>query len=218
MPGAVRLRLICAAERLIAEGGSSVPMSSVIAAADVGNNSAVTYHFGGREGLIAAVFENRLDALEAFRAAHLAERGRQDVPADLHGVLGLLVWSLMVSPYADGSQHHARFMEKVRDRPELFGSVAGGRWPVTARAAEVLNDLVGAAVGAEHSPEAAALATRRRAAMASTLFALLSDAERNQTHLLPIGQRRAVAADIVAMLVGLVRAPVPVDQTVPGGR
>lgn len=96
----------------MAEGGSSVAMSAVIASAGVGNNSAVTYHFGGRDGLVQAILEHRLDGLEAYRVTLLAERGWDGVPHDLEAVLELMVWPLMVTPYEDGGMHHARFMEK----------------------------------------------------------------------------------------------------------
>ena len=57
---AVRDRLIDAAERLVAlhtdEGTSS---RAIIAAAGQRHNSAITYHFGDRRGLLDAVWERR---------------------------------------------------------------------------------------------------------------------------------------------------------------
>src|ERR1700722_18599040 len=61
-----RLRLIAAAEELFATRGLGVPNREIVAAAGQHNQSAVTYHFGSRGGLIDAV------------------RGRHETPVDQH--------------------------------------------------------------------------------------------------------------------------------------
>jgi AcrR family transcriptional regulator len=52
-----RLRLLAAAEQLLATGGLGVPNREIVAAAGQRNRSAITYHFASRAGLIAAVRE-----------------------------------------------------------------------------------------------------------------------------------------------------------------
>jgi AcrR family transcriptional regulator len=52
-----RLRLLAAAERLFATRGLGVPNREIVAAAGQHNQSAITYHFGSRPGLIDAVCE-----------------------------------------------------------------------------------------------------------------------------------------------------------------
>lgn len=200
----VRQRLLAAAERLMAEGGSSVAMSAVIAAAGVGNNSAVSYHFGGRDGLIETLLHHRLDGLEEYRVRLLADRGLSQVPDDLSEALDLMVWPLMVTPYEDGSNHHARFMEKVRDQRIVYEVLGTGNWPITARISQVLAEQL--PLCTEVSP---AVLRRRREGLASAMFALLSDAERHDRHRLPLPQRRDISRDLVAMLVGLITAPAP---------
>jgi AcrR family transcriptional regulator len=55
----VRERLIRAAESLFAERGlDAVSLREILAAAEVGNSSAVQYHFGDRSGLVRAVLAN----------------------------------------------------------------------------------------------------------------------------------------------------------------
>jgi AcrR family transcriptional regulator len=57
-PGETRLILVRAAEKLFARRGvDAVSLREISVAAGQHNNSAVTYHFGSREGLIDAVLE-----------------------------------------------------------------------------------------------------------------------------------------------------------------
>jgi AcrR family transcriptional regulator len=52
-----RLRLLAAAEELLATRGLEVPNREIVAAAGQHNRSAITYHFGSRVALIDAVCE-----------------------------------------------------------------------------------------------------------------------------------------------------------------
>jgi AcrR family transcriptional regulator len=56
-PAQGRLRLLAAAERLFATHGLAVANREIVAAAGQRNQSAITYHFGSRAGLIDAVCE-----------------------------------------------------------------------------------------------------------------------------------------------------------------
>lgn len=69
-----RTALLDAAEQLFAEHGiATVSDRKVATAAGNTNNSAVAYHFGGREGLLRALLERHLGALEEPRRRLLAE-------------------------------------------------------------------------------------------------------------------------------------------------
>jgi len=73
-----RTALILAAERLMAEhGGAEVSLRQIIEAANVRNMSAVQYHFGSREGLVAAVFDYRMGPINTRRLA-VVERLESD--------------------------------------------------------------------------------------------------------------------------------------------
>jgi len=83
-PDPSKLRLILCAERLFAERGiEAVSLREIAAAAGQGNNNAVQYHFGSRQGLVLALTGYRMAQLDAPRRKMLdaAERsGRlQDV-------------------------------------------------------------------------------------------------------------------------------------------
>ena len=78
---AVQDRLIDAAERLVAlhtdEGTSS---RAIIAAAAQRHNSAITYHFGDRRGLLDAVWERRSAVVHRRRLELIATWSGQDHP------------------------------------------------------------------------------------------------------------------------------------------
>lgn len=77
-------RLVLTAERLYAVHGlDGVPLRQIVAEADMGNKTAVQYHFGSKEGLIEAILVNRLDDLDRRRELLQAR-----VPVDdLRGVV-----------------------------------------------------------------------------------------------------------------------------------
>jgi AcrR family transcriptional regulator len=71
-PGATREAILDAAERLFArEGLAGVPTRALLREAGQRNESALHYHFGGRDGLLVALHERRLRQLEALRRPRL---------------------------------------------------------------------------------------------------------------------------------------------------
>jgi AcrR family transcriptional regulator len=192
----VRDLLIITAERLIGEGGASVSLREIAVAAGQRNNSAVAYHFGSRDGLIEAVVARRLEAMEAERLQMLAETEQSGRGDELHELVHVLVLPMFTTPYAEGSTHYARFLEKVRDHPAVTSApLADNRWPATrmisARLDRCLGDLP------------TALRHRRLNAMATAMFALVADVERRGE----LGQD-SIREEVIDMLVGLLTAPV----------
>ena len=114
-----RDRLILAAERLIAEQGVDVALRDVALAAGQRNNSAVHYHFGSRDGLLRAVLDRRNAAMEEERLALLAEHEVTGGEDGVSALLDILVRPILTVPYAEGSTHYARFLERVRSHPAL---------------------------------------------------------------------------------------------------
>jgi len=86
-------QIVRAAERLFARHGiEGVSLRQIGAAAGNGNNSAVQYHFGSKDQLIQAIFEDRLPRLHERRKLLIAERRPNDLrswvecqPAGGHG-------------------------------------------------------------------------------------------------------------------------------------
>lgn len=195
-----REELVLAAERLVGERGISVSLREVASAAGQRNNSAVAYHFGSKDDLVAAIVARRLGTIEAERAELLATDDADSAaasPADeVRRLVRLVVKPMAVTPYAEGSTHYARFLEKVRDHPAVVEMpLTGDRWPatraVTVRLDRALGDLP------------FAVRRQRLAAMTTVMFALLADAERRGEPGLA-----ATEAAVIDMLVGLLTAPV----------
>jgi TetR/AcrR family transcriptional regulator, regulator of cefoperazone and chloramphenicol sensitivity len=72
-PAEGRLRLLAAAEQLFATRGLGVPNREIVAAAGQHNQSAITYHFASRAGLIKAVCERHETPIAQHRQ-HLIAR------------------------------------------------------------------------------------------------------------------------------------------------
>jgi AcrR family transcriptional regulator len=71
-PADGRLRLLAAAERLFATRGLEVPNREIVATADQHNQSAITYHFASRAGLIDAVCERHETPIAQHRQQLIA--------------------------------------------------------------------------------------------------------------------------------------------------
>jgi AcrR family transcriptional regulator len=124
-PGEARLRLMAAAEELVATRGLDVPNRVIVAAAGQRNQSAIIYHFRSRAGLIDAIRERhetpiaqhrrhlivRLPGLTVRTTRHLVEAYIQPVTAEM----------LRCTP-----SHWARFSEMLLlDQPLRFTSDTG---------------------------------------------------------------------------------------------
>jgi AcrR family transcriptional regulator len=73
---ATRLQLLATAERLFAERGiAGVSLREIGAAAGQRNNSAIQYHFESKHGLVLAICEHRMLAMNERRLAMLALAG-----------------------------------------------------------------------------------------------------------------------------------------------
>jgi AcrR family transcriptional regulator len=191
----VRDLLLLTAERLIGEGGTSVSLREIAAEAGQRNNSAVAYHFGSRDGLIEAVVARRLEAMESERLRMIADNEQSGGGDDLRDLVRVLVLPMFTTPYAEGSTHYARFIEKVRDHPAVTGvPLTDDRRPAT----RIISGRLDRSLG--HLPTA--VRHRRLNAMATTMFALLADAERRGE----LGQD-SIREEVIDLLVGLLTAP-----------
>ncbi|MDV6209022.1 TetR family transcriptional regulator [Rhodococcus erythropolis] len=106
--------MIAVAERMFAEHGiHEVSMRDVATAAGQRNNSAVQYHFGGRDGLVLAVFRHRMDQINAARLTYLDDvdaSGRTDLVRALVEAFLYPLADFMAT--VDGS-NYARFIARI---------------------------------------------------------------------------------------------------------
>lgn len=197
-----RERLLLAAERLIAEQGVGVSLREIALAAGQRNNSAVNYHFGDRDGLIAAIVVARLEALEPPRRALLAQADAEGRGDDLHALVAVLAWPMFDAPYQLGATHYARFLEAVRDHPSVR-RLGVQRAPHNASVREAVARLSRALA---HLPDS--VHAWRFQALTTTLFALLADHEEVQAAMpLEAEVVRQVRDDVVHALVAILTAP-----------
>src|SRR5258708_307092 len=99
-------RLMDVAERLFAEHGySNVPTRTIAQEANA-NSAAVHYHFGSKEGLLAAVFRRRLDPLNLERVARIEESVRRSAGApNAEDVLRAFIEPTLRKPRDEGERH-----------------------------------------------------------------------------------------------------------------
>src|SRR5688500_4953745 len=98
-----RMRLVETAERLFAEQGiDAVSLRDVSAAAGQRNRSAAQYHFGSRQGLVLAILEHRMAAINRDRSARLASDGS----ADIRTLVEALVVPLVAAVPLDGTSYY----------------------------------------------------------------------------------------------------------------
>ncbi len=104
-----RESLIRAGERrFAADGIAGARLADIVRDAGQGNDSAVGYHFGSREGLLRAIVERHLAAMD---------EGRQvpDDDADLQAVVAAIVEPTADLLRTDRGRDFLRIMEQVAD-------------------------------------------------------------------------------------------------------
>ena len=136
-----RAALIEHAERLFAERGiEGVSLRDVSAAAGQRNHSAAQYHFGDRQGLVAAVYETRMHHVNARRQQRVAELAAADRADDL-GALVEAVVAPLVEIVAEAEGWYGRFLARTRWDTLAWEVVAG--LPEATSILEVEHRIVG---------------------------------------------------------------------------
>ncbi|XVQ10358.1 TetR/AcrR family transcriptional regulator [Spirillospora sp. CA-255316] len=131
-------KILDAAERLFAERGFEVSLREIAVAAGQRNHSAVQYHFGGKAGLIDALYEDRMAPLNRRRRELLAEiraAGRvRDLPALVQAYLAPLAEHVLAHR---GTSWYLRFTSR-------YVLAGGGRaWPFSGDYYAGMTELVG---------------------------------------------------------------------------
>lgn len=116
-----RARLIDVAERLIAEHGvAGVSLRTVGIEAGQRNKSAAQYHFGSKDGLIAAIANARSRPIDARRAELIEELRAAPEPPGARELINLLVQPLAeVVAGADEETWYLRFLANAVDEPVM---------------------------------------------------------------------------------------------------
>ena len=111
-----RRRLLEAAREVFAEAGFEATMDDVAARAGVGVGTAYR-RFANKEELIGALFQDRIDELEAIIDRALAEEDPwQGVVSYLEGSIELQACDRGLKELVFSSQRHREFVEQARSR------------------------------------------------------------------------------------------------------
>lgn len=109
-----RERIVIAAERLFAERGvEHVSLREVGERAGQRNNSAVQYHFGGKSGLIQALYDLRLVPLNQARSEMLKRMGEPTIAQLVRAYVMPLADAVIASR---GTWAYARFLDRYLGR------------------------------------------------------------------------------------------------------
>jgi AcrR family transcriptional regulator len=198
--GAPPTELLDAAERLIgARGVEAVSLREIGTAAGHRNNSAAQYHFGTKDRLLAAVFERRMEPINARRLELLASVGDGDVRGIVEAWWRPFVEATLVSPPTG----YAGFVAQVVSHPAFETFRTEGR-QVTAGLDQVVQQLSAAL---SPSVPRRVLGIRLRL-VALAAVNLVADHERRIAAGGGVPAVDAVLADLADALTGLLTAPV----------
>jgi AcrR family transcriptional regulator len=195
-----RHRIIDAAERLFVERGvDAVPLREIGDAAGQRNVAAINYHFGGRDGLVRAIFDDRLATLIPRQRAMLDEVLERTFEGSMQRQRGLL--AAFTTP-----------MFELAARTHFLGFIA--RLQVDFVRADEYIDAAFAAVPAQIFTllgiECPTLEPEVFGLRASSLQLLTVHALATYRRVLATGsesENRRFLADLLDVQVGILRAP-----------
>ncbi|HPV68791.1 MAG TPA: helix-turn-helix domain-containing protein [Sphingorhabdus lacus] len=123
-----KTRLILAAEILFAKGGiDGVSLREIASGAGQRNHHAVQYHFGNRETLVQAIFDFRMDQMEAMRGKMLEEARREGMLQDARTIVDIIFLPQLDLIDAHGDNSYANFLCQylLRNADTEFGRFGG---------------------------------------------------------------------------------------------
>jgi AcrR family transcriptional regulator len=115
--------LLDLAERMFADRGvENVALTQVVAASSQRNRSALHYHFGSREGVLSALLDRRLAAINARRERLLdALPANPSVLAIARATVAALGQTVVEEPWG---RDYISILAQVRFHPQLLGARA----------------------------------------------------------------------------------------------
>ncbi|WP_235736025.1 TetR/AcrR family transcriptional regulator [Nocardioides alcanivorans] len=194
--------LVEVAERLFAEHGpDGASLRDIARAAGQRNNSAVQYHFGNRENLVAEVFRRRMTQINAVRAERLRRLDSAGEQDSLESLVATLLEPLVEHVRAAGSSStYAQFMVRTMPGVDFEGEQIAEVNAVQRELGMRMERLV---------PHLDSGAFQRRVGLAMTMaVSALADFERRWN--LGLEHERhldALLAEVVTMTAAALQAP-----------
>lgn len=116
------MRLIDAAEKLFGEHGvDGVSLLQIAKQAGQANKYAVQYHFGSKENLVRAIFQTRLERIDARRRLML-DAIQSAGTVTVKNLLKAFILPVYEEVGADGLHHYVHFASRVLDTPLSAGA------------------------------------------------------------------------------------------------
>ncbi|MBS1848171.1 MAG: TetR/AcrR family transcriptional regulator [Actinobacteria bacterium] len=138
-----RDRLLDVAEALFARHGiDRVTSRQIVEAAHQRNVSAISYHFGSREGLLLEILTRRGGPIDDARARRRAEVGAEATTTDLVACLVDPYVAMLATP---GGRSYLRIVAQLRGRFALWRIESDAA--TTRNLAEILDEIESAAPG-----------------------------------------------------------------------
>ena len=138
-----REKLLTIGQRLFAEQGVfRVPLRTVIDQAGQRNTSALHYHFGGREGLLAAIIDRHNGTIEDERAVMLDEIRSRGLTGDVPALVSAFVVPFAAKLETADGREFLRVVAQLSDLFDFWDSDEGGTPPQAHAAMVLLADCV----------------------------------------------------------------------------
>jgi AcrR family transcriptional regulator len=203
---ATRAALVETAERLFAEHGiAGVSLRDVSAAAGQRNHSAAQYHFGDRHGLVVAVYETRMTAVDARRSTLLGQASSTDGPDDLDAVVKATIVPLL-EVVAETEGWYARFLARTRWDPDAWAVISA-----LPAAGSLRSAFLRLRPHLDHLPPA--IARSRLDQLLTLVIGTIAGWEGAPDRGEPRLALEDLAVDLVATSVALLSAPVPATRS-----
>lgn len=143
-----KIKLIRAAERLIAENGlGAVSVRDITRAAGARNESALHYHFGSKEALIRAVFADRIKDIDSQRLALMAEMDAAGETANVVRLMEATIAPMLETCMEEGGRLYATFLMQITADPRfdvdrlMVDLAPDGVQAVSRRVGELMTDI-----------------------------------------------------------------------------
>lgn len=197
-----RARLLAEAESQFAEVGIwQATMGDIVRAAGQRNASALTYHFGSREGVLDAILAEHGNPIDAHRGEMLSMVHHDpDTPTDIRSLVSALVRPMTTVLADSRGRRYVRIVAQLSDRFPAWQDVPEGVDQI--HLTDALVRLEARAAGPDASIRTARLVAMIRL-MTSSLAARAVVLDSGTT---PTLDDRAYEGDLIDVLVGVLTA------------
>lgn len=198
-PSTTREKLLAAGERLFARDGVDGALTrAIVNSAGQSNDSAINYHFGSRHGLLTAILDAHMAAIESRQPAG-------PLPADIPGLIRVITAPVSGELETPSGRNFLRIIVQLSGQ----SGVTTRRMPNPLRASSVGGQLA-ALDDALRTVLPEEVALERLAMMIGMLTAVLADRARRLDGGQPtLLDHDGFVANTIAMLTAAMLAPLP---------